>query len=353
MEPEPRVVAGHVYRPGEGFTEGWVAVAGGRVVERGEGKPPRPPEAHGVVLPALVNAHTHVGDRVARGVDFAGKSLAEVVAPPEGLKHRILRATPPEALRAGMRQAVDELAASGCRAFLDFREQGPDGARLLVDAAAGASARPIVLGRPADAWDDAGIEAVLQVADGIGLPSLADVPEDAPERAAASARRRDKRFALHLSEARREDVGRALDLAPDFVVHVCAAAPEDVDALAEAGVPVVLCPRSNALFGRAPPVEALLDAGAVCALGSDNAMFHSLDVLDDARFLARANPDAPRQAFLDMAIEGGRILRDEAVPSSYLEKGDEGALVVLPLHGDDPWDSVFGARPTWPRRAPF
>ena len=82
---EPRCVNGRIYRPGEGWEHGWILHDGARVVDAGQGAPPRTPEAHGIVLPSLVDAHTHVGDRVARGHDLRGMSLAEVVKPPHGL----------------------------------------------------------------------------------------------------------------------------------------------------------------------------------------------------------------------------------------------------------------------------
>ncbi|HUR69979.1 MAG TPA: amidohydrolase family protein [Candidatus Thermoplasmatota archaeon] len=320
-------MAGPIYRPGEGVEDGWILIDGRRVVDAGQGRPPQTPEARGLVLPALVDAHTHVGDRVGRGTLPPGLSLDALVKPPDGLKHRLLRETPRAALVAGMREARAELRAAGTRAFVDFREGGLDGARMLREA--GDAPRAVSMARCAGAWDDAEAEAVLREADGIGLSGLGDVPSDVPERAAAVASRRKKRFALHLSEARREDVPRALALRPDFLVHVCAYEHDDLARIAAARVPVVLCPRSNARFGRAPDAPAMLDAGIALALGSDNAMFHRLDVLEDARLLARLYPAVPVHAWLDAAIAGGARVVDGAVPRAWLRKGDDAGLLVV------------------------
>lgn len=336
-----RCVAGAVYRPGEGFEEGWILHDGARVVDAGAGRAPRVPDARGLILPAPVNAHTHVGDMVGRALDLGGRSLAEVVKPPEGLKHRLLRVTPPERLVEGMRQAIAEMRAAGCRAFLDFREQGVEGVRMLRRAAEGTSVRAVVLARPAEGWDDAEADAVIREADGLGLSGLADLAGDAPERAARAARRHAKRFALHFSEAEREDVGRALGLRPDLLVHVVVSPREDLEAIASARVPIVLCPRSNARFGTAPDARAMLDLGITLALGSDNAMFHPMDVLLDARHLARAHPDVDPRAWLDAAIAGGARVLEGKAPRSWLRKGDEASLVVLEGEGID---AVFGAR---------
>ena len=46
--------------------------------------------AHLWICPALFNAHTHLGDTVAMDIPLPGR-LSDIVAPPDGLKHRILR----------------------------------------------------------------------------------------------------------------------------------------------------------------------------------------------------------------------------------------------------------------------
>ena len=334
-----RCVAGEIYRSGEGLAEGWLLLDDGRIVDAGDGRPPRPPDARGLVLPAPVNAHTHVGDMVGRGAELAGLSLADVVKPPHGLKHRLLRETPRARLVEGMRAALAEMRAAGTRAFLDFREQGVDGVRMLREATP-AGMRATVLARPREGWDDAEADEVLREADGLGLSALGDVASDVPERAARAAHRHRKLFALHLSEDKREDAARALDLRPHLLVHLCEATRDDLAAIAAARVPVALCPRSNARFGRAPPARAMLDLGIPLALGSDNAMFHPMDVLLDARWLAAAHPDVPREVWLDAAVLGGARVLGEAMPR--LRRGERAEVVVLDGTG---MDAVFGTQP--------
>lgn len=334
-----RCVAGEIYRPGSGLEEGWLLHDGARILDAGQGKPPQRPDAQGLIIPAPVNAHTHVGDMAGRGRDLSGLTLAEVVRPPDGLKHRLLRETPRAALVDGMRRALAEMRSAGARACLDFREQGLDGVRMLREAAEGSGVRALAYARCGGAWDDAEADAVARAADGLGLSALGDVKDDVPERAAAAARRHGRPFALHFSEDARDDVGRALDLRPAFLVHACRATRDDLHAIAGAKVPLVLCPRSNALFGRAPPVPDVLDMGIPFALGSDNAMFHPLDVLADARHLARAHPDVLRETWLDAAIATGAQLAEGAPRRSWLQKGDPAELVVLPG-----MDALFGGR---------
>lgn len=77
--------------------------------------------------------------------------------------------------------------------------------------------------------------------------------------------------------------------------------------LAERGVHVVLCPRSNASLGvGTADVPALQAAGVKLALGSDSlASAPSLDVLDDAVLLRKQFPELAPGPILRMATLGG------------------------------------------------
>jgi Cytosine deaminase and related metal-dependent hydrolases len=94
------------------------------------------------IVPALFNAHTHLGDTVAMDLPARG-SLADLVKPPGGLKHRILAATPRAELVLGMRSSIMTMIATGTAGFADFREGGPTvwrrSARLRPGSTAGPS----------------------------------------------------------------------------------------------------------------------------------------------------------------------------------------------------------------------
>uniref|UniRef100_UPI000A6CB98F amidohydrolase family protein n=1 Tax=Methanoculleus chikugoensis TaxID=118126 RepID=UPI000A6CB98F len=84
------------------------------------------------IVPAFFNAHTHLGDTVAMDLPPARGSLADLVKPPNGLKHRILAATPPQAeLVRGMRSSISAMLATGTTGFADFREGGIAGVAAL------------------------------------------------------------------------------------------------------------------------------------------------------------------------------------------------------------------------------
>ena len=43
-----------------------------------------------LVIPGLINSHVHIGDSFAKEMGF-NKNLIEIVAPPNGLKHKLLK----------------------------------------------------------------------------------------------------------------------------------------------------------------------------------------------------------------------------------------------------------------------
>ena len=102
---------------------------------------------------------------------------------------------------------------------------------------------------------------------------------------------------------------RALGLLRSNValVHLSDARPEELEGLAESGATVVLCPRSNlTLETRLPPLLALRAAGVSLALGTDSlASAPSLDPLADARALHERNPEVPASELVAAATSGG------------------------------------------------
>lgn len=289
-------------------------------------------------MPAPVNAHTHVGDAVARGEDVAGLTLAQVVAWPDSVKERALRTHSRPQRIAATRRILKEAADAGTPWVIDFREQGPDGVRSLHEALQGLPVRAVALGRPEDpnTEDVDLIDAALDVADGIGLSALRDMPFASVKAQAERARERGKRFALHVSEPEREPLERALEVSPDFVVHMVYGTREDFEALAEADVPVVSCPRSNERFGPLPPLEVMLAAGATVALGTDNSFLQTLDVFEEMRFVRERFPSLADEDILRMGLDNGWRVLGEREPQAWL---------LLDPRGREPSDAVLRHEP--------
>ncbi len=256
---------------------GYVMIVNNKIVESGEGECPEKPDIRGVALCDVVNGHTHCADyglRIPRGM-----SLEELVAPPNGLKHRYLRRAPEGKIAESIRKFSADSRGSGAEAFVDFREGGAAGCRLLRANAPDA----FILGRPTSPKFDLNeIDDILDVANGIGISSVSDMDHRYIEAVADAVRSRRKVFAMHVSERIREDIDLVLSLDPAFVVHMCEATDSDITKCAEAEVPIVVCPTSNAYFGKVSPIDRAQRLGADLAIGTDNGMICSPDILAEA-----------------------------------------------------------------------
>ena len=349
-----------------------------------------------LAVPALVNAHTHIGDSIAKDA-APGRTVDEKVHPVYGAKPRILARSRPGHLESMMRASCVSMLAGGTTTFADFREGGLEGAAMLSRAAAGLPVRPVILGR-VEAYDGvaraapgrrrrkrpargaaaeearprgvsrAEIAALLAACDGIGLSGPNENSDDAL-RAYARAVRRPRLRAIHAAETAasasasrrrtgRTEAERALLLRPDVLVHMVHATDADMLAAARAGAAVVVCPRSNAALGAGlPDVPRMLAAGCRVALGTDNVMVNAPDMFREMDYLRRATaamleyrrassglrlPDA--RAVLRMAtVEGGRALRRRA---GAIARGMAADCILFERHSvdlepmHDPWAAV-------------
>ncbi|MHC3438894.1 amidohydrolase family protein [Natrialbaceae archaeon A-gly3] len=282
-------------------------------------------ESDDIIFPAFVNAHTHVGDSIAKEAG-GGLSLEELVAPPDGLKHRLLREASRTEMVNAIRRSLRYMQRGGTAACLDFREGGVVGVRVLREAARGLEIDALAFGRES-------IEA-MEEGDGFGASGAND---DVFDRERTATREAGKPFGIHAGEADASDINPALDLDPDFLVHMVHPEPIHLDRLADRDVPVVVCPRSNLVTGvGVPPTEELLERTTV-ALGTDNVMLNSPSMFREMEFLAKLS-DLPAREILRMAtINGAEIADLEYGP---LETGQPARFVVL--EGDS--DNLSGAR---------
>ncbi len=278
-----------------------------------------------VLCPAFVNAHTHVGDSIAKEAG-GGLSLEELVVPPDGLKHRLLREASRTEMVNAIRRSLRYMQRGGTAACLDFREGGVVGVRVLREAARGLEIDALAFGRES-------VEAMAE-GDGFGASGAND---DVFDRERTATREAGKPFAIHAGEADASDINPALDLDPDFLVHMVHPEPLHLDRLADRGVPVVLCPRSNLVTGVGfPPAEELHERTTV-ALGTDNVMLNSPSMFREMAFLAKLT-DLPAREILRMATVNGAEIGD--LEYGPLEAGRPARFVVL--DGDS--DNLAGTR---------
>jgi 5-methylthioadenosine/S-adenosylhomocysteine deaminase len=292
----------------------------------------------GLVVPGLVNAHTHAAMTLLRG--YADDKpldawLQEDIWPAEA-------ALEPADVRAGTDLALAEMIHSGTTAFADMYFHMDE----VVDAVehAGLRAR-IAHGVVTVGKDEAEARADLEeglavarefdgAADGrirtaFAPHSLTTVAEEYLAEFVPKARAAGVPLHYHANETTDEvapiveergerplKYADGLDMltAADFVAHGVHVDETEIDRLAERGTSVIHCPASNMkLASGMAPIQRLLDAGVGVGLGTDGAASNNdLDVFDEMRDAAMvgklATGDAsavPAEAVVRMATEGG------------------------------------------------
>jgi cytosine/adenosine deaminase-related metal-dependent hydrolase len=320
--------------------EGYLCIRDGIIVEIGKGRVEA--DLEGIVCPCFLNAHIHLGDSAFKDPPFM--PLPDLVGP-GGLKHRLLAQAPQSLLLEGMRRSLREMAATGTCAFADFREGGPAGVRLLTEALKDVPLIARVLGRP-----DEGETKILESCWGLGVSSTRDYDRYLLDEAVKLARERGQKVGIHAGEwvaggreagvCRAEDIRDALALEPDFLVHLSRASGEDLKRVADAGVPVVICPRSNLVTGAGlPDARRMVELGITVGVGTDNVMLNSPNMFDEMQLLGKALLHDDRQVFKMCTLNGAKIMGiDQRV--GCIREGMEGRVMVLNANSNNLWGSL-------------
>jgi cytosine/adenosine deaminase-related metal-dependent hydrolase len=334
----------------------------------------------GLVMPGLVNAHTHIELSALRGRVPAGGGFLPWVERLIGARLELHEDEEASAIET----AVADLRASGTAAVGEVTNSLGAVHALARANIAGCVFHEVFgqdLGRLRDRVR--GLEAELR--DRVGdwpSPDLAYAPAphtlytlhlEVVRMILEESRMRHRRTSLHILEHPAErraiergegpiiewlamrsrvdssalewpkrpmlDVARdALALSPDVIlVHLTEARPDELAVVAAARSPVVLCPRSNLnIEGKLPPLLAMREAGILAGLGTDSlASNTSLDVLAEAKALRDRFPSVPAEELVRMATDGGA--RALGLPRhGRIAKGMRPGLVAVEgdVHGD-------------------
>jgi cytosine/adenosine deaminase-related metal-dependent hydrolase len=261
----------------------------GTVEERGKGNPPKKPKAKGLIIPTCINAHTHLGDSFIRFQHHQlPHNVKELVAPPMGLKHRLLKQASEQEIFEGIQRSLTEMSTVGTSCFCDFREGGLLGIYQIRKALQHFKIGSVILSRPSQmTYEKQELDCLLENSDGIGLSSISDWEFSEIEKIAAHTRKTKKLFALHASEVNREDLDIILDLKPQLLIHMIAATQTDLENVRDASIPIVICPRAYRFFRLKHNLELMKKTGVTVLLGTDNAMLNNPDVLEEVKVLQK------------------------------------------------------------------
>ncbi|MEY6432250.1 TRZ/ATZ family hydrolase [Thioalkalicoccus limnaeus] len=317
-----------------------------------------------LLIPGLVNAHTHSPMTLMRGLadDLPLMTwLNEHIWPAEG------RWVDPDFVRAGTRLAALEMLRGGVTCFNDMYFYPAVTAQTVAEAGMRAVVGMIVLDFPsrfAESADDyiaLGLKLYDQYRDH-PLIRIAFAPHspygvsDAPlTRVRTLADELEVPIHIHLHETHDEILQSLRDhgerplarldrlglVGPDLVaVHMTQLEDSEIARVAEAGAHVVHCPESNLkLASGFCPVARLIEAGVDVALGTDGAASNNdLNLLGEmrtaallAKGVAHSAAAVPAATALRMAtLNGARAFGlDREIGS--LEPGKAADLVALDL----------------------
>ncbi len=113
--------------------------------------------------------------------------------------------------------------------------------------------------------------------------------------------------------------------------------PQDLQRVADAGTPVVVCPRSNLITGVGlPDVRRMIDLGITVGVGTDNVMLNSPNIFDEMQLISRALLHDDRQVFKMCTLNGAEIMGIDQMTGSICE-GKEGRVMVLDRQSNNLW----------------
>ena len=291
-----------------GFKKGYLGFENKLIVETGKDTPPKKPICNGLIVPTFVNAHTHIGDSFIKDRNVKlPKNIEELVAPPNGLKHKLLQEASDEDIIEGMEKSIDIMIKNGINYFCDFRESGILGISQLKTALRLLNINSLILSRPDSLkYDKNEVDVLLKNSDGIAISSISDWEYSELQKIAQDTREKNKIFALHASERIRENIDNILDLKPNFLVHMIKASKSDLLRVKENKISIVVCPRANSFYGLKPNFSLLKKVGVDLSLGTDNAMLNSPVILDEIHYVKSISSDYSTFELLYMTTFGAR-----------------------------------------------
>jgi len=120
-----------------------------------------------------------------------------------------------------------------------------------------------------------------------------------------------------------------------LAVHSIRLSAAEIQQIGESGATVVTCPRSNAYLGVGKaPIPALLDAGAGLALGTDSlASTTDLDVFAEMAAMARLYPQLAPAVIVRAATLGGAAALGLEAELGTISPGKLARLAVVPFSG--------------------
>lgn len=256
-----------------------------------------------VVCPTFFNGHTHIGDSFIKDEGYS-LSLSDLVKPPNGIKHKALSIVDDDEIISAMKSTMWDMVNNGITHFIDYREGGVKGVKLLKKASEDIPISPIILGRDDSFYGEdpdlskvkIAIRKLLKVSDGIAPSGFGEITDDVAFLIASECKRKGKFSSIHVAESEsnqieslskfsKSEIQRGIDCNFNQLVHCTNSMGDDLLSLAKSNVGVVVCPRSNATLNSGfVNLNKMVDLGIKPILGTDNVMINSPSMLRELEF---------------------------------------------------------------------
>ena len=256
-----------------------------------------------VICPSFINGHIHIGDSIIKDEGYS-LSLSEMVKPPEGVKHVALSKASDEDLIDAMKSSMWEMVNSGTTHFIDYREGGIKGVKLLKEAAKDIPIKPIILGRDDSFYGEdpnlakvkVAIRKLLKVADGIAPSGFGEITEEVAQLISSECEKQGKISSIHVAESESNqieslnnenvtEIGKGVKAKFNQLVHLTNPKGNDLELVFKSNQNVVVCPRANATLNvGVAPLNKMLNLGINPLLGTDNVMLNSPNMFRELEF---------------------------------------------------------------------
>ena len=259
-----------------------------------------------LMIPGFVNSHTHIGDSIGKDVGI-NSSVESKIHPVSGFKQKILKNSEVSHLTNFIRNSCISMIRKGITTFIDFREGGLEGVRILQNASSGIPIRPIILGRinyyqdsklikkdfslPASKKSE--LATLLKNCNGLGISGPNEFSNSVLKyfarqktiRAIHSAETEESNN-ISKRETKKTETQRALLARPNLLVHMTYASKDDLLLAAKNKTSIAVCPRANgALAEGIPDVNLMIKTGCNVIIGTDNVMVNSPDMFKEMDYL--------------------------------------------------------------------
>ena len=303
-----------------------------------------------LLIPGLINSHTHIGDSVAKDIAL-NKSTDSKIHPMFGIKQKILRETEPKKLILFMRKSAKSMIKKGITTFVDFRESGLEGILLIQKALSGIPIRAVILGRiefyqtindikkntpiPKSYLNQ--LESVLKNCDGLGISGSNENSDSVLRQLSKTKKIR----AIHCAETKQSylkskqitkktEPQRCMLLKPNFLVHMTYASKSDLRLVSKKINGIVVCPRANASLAEGiPDIVQMMKMNCNVAIGTDNIMINSPDMFREMDFLWKVTMGInqkriePKKILKMATVNAGKLLGRKigCIKKGYLADG--------------------------------